>query len=67
MQIAVTAAVAEATAPPPPPPPDRNRELEDKVVVLTAELKAANDKCAGQSSGRILLRVLAVTGQSSES
>jgi hypothetical protein len=42
----VTAAVAEVTAPPPPPPPERTRELEDKIVALTAELKAANDKCA---------------------
>lgn len=48
VQIAVTAAVAEAAAPPPPPPPppERIRELEDKILALTAELKVANDKCA---------------------
>ncbi len=48
VQIAVTAAVAEAAAPPPPPPPppERIRELEDRILALTAELKVANDKCA---------------------
>jgi hypothetical protein len=49
VQIAVTAAVAEAAAPPPPlppPPPERIRELEDKILALTAELKVSNDKCA---------------------
>lgn len=48
VQIAVTAAVAEAAAPPPPPPPppERTRELEERVLALTAELKAANDKYA---------------------
>lgn len=41
----MTAAVAEVAAPPPPEVSERTRQLEEKVIALTAELKAANDKC----------------------
>lgn len=44
VQLAVTAAVAEAVAPPPPQDSERTRQLEDRVIALTAELKAANDR-----------------------
>ena len=44
VQLAVTAAVAEAAAPPPPEPDARTLQLEEKMVQLTAELKGANDR-----------------------
>ncbi len=52
VQLAVTAAVAEAVAPPPPPQDtERTRQLEERVVALTADLKAANDRRATHPGG----------------
>lgn len=57
----MTAAVAEAVAPAAPQDTERTRQLEDRVVALTAELKVANDRCAPQACADGFIRPACVS------